>query len=341
MIFAPRNLGTHTLSSEVLAADKKKCEKIGTCGIGKEAIYLNSFYFDRVYYVKYSDIKRVYKRVAMTKGGYSGKGTFGSMAYLVVVMENGREKACKFKYEFQVDKFMERLKETAPDIPQVSMEAERRLKEAQEEEEKRYIKNLSDEAKESIESLEKAKAYLEVNAGKSGELSHAARQKRIVDGISSSYKAVALVIFALGIAGIAFGIYAYMVKMGFALYFVIFGFAAVFLMMSSNILPSGKNSKKSANAAWDHARSQMDKLVEAYHEDGESFPIPAQYAHPSTITRMIRVIREGRAISKEEAYEVMKADLKALNNSVTVSKKEYDEVVAIKPMFLVCDYQDK
>lgn len=340
MIFAPRNLGTHALPPDVLAADKKKCEKIGTCGIGKEAIYLNSFYFDRVYYVKYSDIKRVYKRVAMTKGGYSGKGTFGSMAYLVVVMENGREKACKFKYEFQVDNFMGRLKDIAPNIPQVSVEAEKKLKSAQEEEEKRYVKNLSDEAKESIESLEKAKAYLERNAGKSGELSHAARQKRIVDGINPSYKAVALVIFALGMAGIAFGIYAYMVKMGFALYFVIFGFAAVFLMMSSNILPSGKNSKKSANAAWDYARKEMGTLVAGYHEDGEGFPTPSQYAHPATITRMIRVIREGRATSKKEAYEVMKADLKSLNNSVTVSKKEYDEIVAIKPMFLVCDYQD-
>ena len=35
----------------------------------------------------------------------------------------------------------------------------------------------------------------------------------------------------------------------------------------------------------------------------------------------------------------MKAYLKALNSEVTVSQEEYDEVMAIKPMFLVMDYQ--
>jgi hypothetical protein len=35
----------------------------------------------------------------------------------------------------------------------------------------------------------------------------------------------------------------------------------------------------------------------------------------------------------------MKEDLKKLNASVTVSQKEYDEVVVVKPMFLVENYQ--
>ena len=55
---------------------------------------------------------------------------------------------------------------------------------------------------------------------------------------------------------------------------------------------------------------------------------------------MIRVIREGRAQSVQEAWEVMKADLKAINSDVTVSQTEYDEIVAIKPMFLLCGYED-
>ena len=41
------------------------------------------------------------------------------------------------------------------------------------------------------------------------------------------------------------------------------------------------------------------------------------------------------------ALALMKEDLKALNSSVTVSQKEHDEVVRIKPLFLVCDYQDE
>jgi hypothetical protein len=41
----------------------------------------------------------------------------------------------------------------------------------------------------------------------------------------------------------------------------------------------------------------------------------------------------------EEAFEDMKAVLKAMNKSVTVSQVEYDEVVTIKPMFLLENYQ--
>ena len=40
-----------------------------------------------------------------------------------------------------------------------------------------------------------------------------------------------------------------------------------------------------------------------------------------------------------EALEVLKNDLKALNSSVVVEQEEYDEIVAIKPMFLVMDYK--
>jgi hypothetical protein len=72
-----------------------------------------------------------------------------------------------------------------------------------------------------------------------------------------------------------------------------------------------------------------------------AFPLPAQYAHPATIDRMIRVIREGRAQTVEEAYEVMKKDLQAINSDVTVSQVEYDEITAIKPMFLLCGYREE
>ena len=45
------------------------------------------------------------------------------------------------------------------------------------------------------------------------------------------------------------------------------------------------------------------------------------------------------ASNAEQALEVVKKDLKALNSSVQVSQKEYDEVVAIKPMFLNAMYE--
>ena len=54
---------------------------------------------------------------------------------------------------------------------------------------------------------------------------------------------------------------------------------------------------------------------------------------------MIRSVEEGRADSVEQAYQDLKDGLKALNSDVQVSQEEYDEVVAIKPMFLIEEYR--
>ena len=57
------------------------------------------------------------------------------------------------------------------------------------------------------------------------------------------------------------------------------------------------------------------------------------------LKRMQEILREGRADTIPEALRILKEDLKALNSSVVVEQEEYDEVVAIKPMFLVMDYK--
>ena len=49
MLFKPRCLGNVSLDKEELIKDKKNCKRFGPCGVGEKAIYLNSFYFDRVY----------------------------------------------------------------------------------------------------------------------------------------------------------------------------------------------------------------------------------------------------------------------------------------------------
>ena len=69
------------------------------------------------------------------------------------------------------------------------------------------------------------------------------------------------------------------------------------------------------------------------------FPVPACYAHPIVLKRMQDIVKEGRAQTIPEALGSLKDDLKALNSSVVVEQEEYDEVVAIKPMFLVMDYK--
>ena len=74
MIIVPRPLTDRTLTRGELSDDKRKCLKIGPCGLGDKAIYLNSFYIDRIYYVPYTEVARMFKRVAMSRGEYSGKG---------------------------------------------------------------------------------------------------------------------------------------------------------------------------------------------------------------------------------------------------------------------------
>ena len=109
MIFKPAQLGMAKLDPQELEADKKACRKIGPCGVGKKALYLNSFYIDRRYYLPYGSITRVFKRVAMSSGGFSGKGVFASMAYLVVEYDGGKQKQCNFKDERDVDALLEVL----------------------------------------------------------------------------------------------------------------------------------------------------------------------------------------------------------------------------------------
>lgn len=73
-MFTPVKLGNTTLPPEVLKADKKSCKRYGPCGVGEQALYLNSFFIDRRYYVALESVRRVFKRVAMSKGGFTGKG---------------------------------------------------------------------------------------------------------------------------------------------------------------------------------------------------------------------------------------------------------------------------
>lgn len=335
MLFAPKPLGNRKLAPDVLAEDKKKCLKIGPCGIGREAMYLNSFYIDRRYYVTYTDVRRVYKRVAMSKGGFSGKGAFGSMAYLVVEFSNGLSKQCNFKFEQNVDEFLRVIEQEHPEIKTHSEAAEKKLREAEEAERAKYLKELTPEAEESIRQLQDAQEYLEEKPETFGTLAWAAKQKRTLDGIRTPYKVFGFIVVIASVIAIAAGIYAAMQHKGWALYSVLFGFAFILTIAATGILPTLRRNKRTAQRDWDRAVGNMKE----YLEGRDDFPVPPQYAHPIVLERMIRAIRMGRAVSVPESLDVVKNDLRALNSSVTVSQKEYDEVVVVKPLFLVMDYQ--
>ena len=80
------------------------------------------------------------------------------MPYLVVVYEDGKEKQCNFKYEDQVDAFVASVKERFPQIKTVSEAAEKRLAEAEKKQAEKCLIPLSEQAKETVNVLEQAKA---------------------------------------------------------------------------------------------------------------------------------------------------------------------------------------
>lgn len=343
MIFAPSPVGNGRLTRVELEKDKRECKKIGPCGVGEKALYLNSFYLRRRYYIVWSDVRRVFKRVAMSKGGFSGHGIFGSMPYLVVLKSDGTEEQCIFKFENQVDEMLEEIGQRHPEIPLHSQESEQKLAKAKAEQEAKYTDKLSQNARDSLLALQESSEYLERKPENYKVLVYAAKQKRSVDGTKPSLLTAAWLIVACSIVMIVGGLYLrFAIDNPLGLYLCLFGGAFILSVAASQILPTPNRNKKTVQRDWDEAVSLMTKYLHDFHgtvsQDRESFPVPAQYAHPVVLTRMVRVIREGRAEDLSSALAIVKQDLRALNKDVKVSQQEYDEVVTVKPMFLVCNY---
>ena len=338
MIFRPAQLGMAKLDRLELEQDKKACRKIGPCGVGKKALYLNSFYIDRRYYLPYGSISRVFKRVAMSSGGFTGKGMFASMAYLVVEYDGGKQKQCNFKDERDVDKLLEVLAKEQPQIPLLSEAGEQALQKKEAEKAARKLPELTDEARHSVTVLRKAKEYLEEKPELAEELSAAERRKRAQLQSKPVYRYVALAIFVFGIVSAAYGLYAVTNHVGnYGIYFALFGFAAIFLFSSYNMLPTARNNNNAIMKRADKAEAAMAEYVK--HYPNGAFPVPSCYAHPIVLKQMTDAIEEGRAVTVPEALDAVEARLKSLNADVQVEQEEYDEVVVIKAMFLNHDYQ--
>ena len=74
---------------------------------------------------------------------------------------------------------------------------------------------------------------------------------------------------------------------------------------------------------------RLKKATEAmyrYIAEYPKFPLPACYAHPAVLRRMIDIIAQERTRCVAEALELLKQDLKAMNSSVELEQEEYDEV---------------
>ncbi len=335
MFFGPKPLGRVSLDTQALKEDKKRCIKTGPCGIGKEALYLNSFYLDRIYYVPVRCVTRVFKRVAMSKGGFTGKGVFASIPYLVVEYDGGREKQCIFKYEEKVDQFLEIFHARWPDIPVHSKAAQLRLEEKEKLRAKKRRNDLSGEILNELFLLKRAKEFLEEKPSLSAELSMCAKAKRTNDQSNPAYRWVALAIVLMGLVSAAFGVYSLMTRQGNAVYFLLFGLAAVFLFSGANVLPTKQNNRRYIEQQLQLAVRNMENYLAGY----PGFPVPARYAHPVVLEWMKDILEEGRAQDTGSALEEVKKDLKAINSSVTVEEDEFERIMAVKPMFLIWEYQ--
>ncbi len=332
--------GKQSMPPSELKADKKAARKIGPVGMGPRALYMNSFYISRIYYALWTDIKRVYKLVAMTKGGFTGIGAFGSMSYLVVELRDGRTKKCQFKYEKQTDQALAWIEEHHPEIPVRSVAAQKKLDEKQAQESRLARVSFDEDTQREITSLQEAKDYLEKKPELYRSLSAAAGKKRVQQQVPAGKRALVTGIFALSAVLIAAGIPMTMKGHPAGIYMLMFGGAFLLFSLAGNLIPVGRNSPRRVEQDWQEAVGRCgDYLSEWESSHGVPFPVSARYAHPVVLERMIRALREGRAKNAQQALDVVKDDLKKLNSSVKVSQEEYDEVVAVKPMFLVSDYQ--
>ena len=337
MLFMPVSKGIRTLSDAELRSDLESVRKTGSCALGRQAAYFSSPVPGRKYYLAYGDIHRIFKRIAMTKGGFTGKGVFGSLPYLAAVLTDGSERQFRVDTEAEADEFLREFHKLCPDVPLLSKSSEEKLAVREASAPQKVLPGLSPEAAAELALLEKAKGWLEMEPSVPAGLSRAAAAKRSSDLMNPFYRYLAVCMLAGGILCCAGGAAAMQKGAGTGIYFLMIGAALLLFSLSSRLLPAGRSSPRHADALWQKALASSRDLLDTY---GGSFPLPPQYAHPAALTRMIRSIREGRAQNAAEAAELLKADLKAATSDVTVSQEEYDEITAIKPMYLLCGYSD-
>ena len=200
-----------------------------------------------------------------------------------------------------------------------------------------------------VQTLEAAEAFLEEKPELYRRLSAAAAKKRVQDNVPPARRALGIGIFAVSAALIAAGIPLLAASKPYAIYMILFGGAFLIFSLAGNLIPIGRNSPGRVRREWEEAVAACDAYIAGWGSPAEGslpneeahgeFPVPARYAHPVILRRMARVISQGRAEDAAGALECVKEDLKALNRSVKVSQEEYDEVVAVKPMFLVSEYR--
>ena len=127
------------MDNETLAADVRAAAAAGPCGVGEKALYLNSFFIDRHYYVALGVGAPCVKRVAMSKGGFTGRAP--SIPYLVVGMTTARRSSATSSTRRMWTICWAYLAKICPDLPLQSQKVERHMAQQQAQEARRYLRS--------------------------------------------------------------------------------------------------------------------------------------------------------------------------------------------------------
>lgn len=327
-------LSEKKLDKEILKKDKREAKHIGPVGIGEKALYLNSFYIDRMYYIPIEAIERVYKRVAMSKGGFSGRGMFASLSYLVVEYDGGKEKACLIRKEWKLDEALSEIRKRFPNLPTMSKRAEEKLRSEEEEEKAKLLPKLSEEAEKAVFEIEEADKILQEREELYKNLALQAKQERMVQSTNPYYRYFAWLLFFGGLLCLlSAGVFYKNGDQSHAI--VLFGFFLMLFLVGFRVRPTGRQNKEEVEREYEESiRKMRDSLP-------EDFPLPAQYAHPLCLLWMKQNILEGKAETFLSSYELLKKELKELDSTKEVTQKVYDRLIVIKPMFLAHGYRDE
>ncbi len=327
-------LSAAVLPQDQVKQDRKKCRKFDQCGVGELAVYVPSKTMPRAYYIPFESLERVYKRVAVSPG--SGKAFLTPVLYVVFQYDGGKEEQVYYKYLKEADALFDDLEKTHPSLPLISEKNEQKKRESEEEEERIRTKELSRPVQNQVRILESARELLGMRPALYKELAGTAAFKRKIDNIKPMYQMIVLCVMIAGaVCAVIGGVVYRTVNSSVGIMLLLIGAAAMFLMVNSKILPTPKKNRKHAQQLYDEALQAMKISL----RKTQDFPLPPRYAHPYVCDRMIRIIRTERAETVDQALEVLKADLKAADSSVQLSGDEYKQVVTIKPLFLVQNYE--
>lgn len=103
MLFPPKSLSARELPPFELEADKETINKYEDCGLSRKALYVGAFGLPRRRYIPIGNIKRVYKRLAVSKGFFDEGKMYATISYLVVIFDKDKEKVLRFTREENLD----------------------------------------------------------------------------------------------------------------------------------------------------------------------------------------------------------------------------------------------